>query len=136
MHAHGHLEKVGEHLTAAQARYPFDNNVRGAVTSHEAAIECLKRIDLPSGDADVPSVPNRSGNKPEPADANERDQETYPGLVGRFGVGSINHDGSGPRVTATEPGRKMSRAEANQAFAKAFTPEGRARARRSVTFHR
>ena len=56
MHAHGHLEKVGEHLTAAKARYPFDNNVRGAVASHESAMECLKEIDLPPGDADAPEA--------------------------------------------------------------------------------
>jgi hypothetical protein len=83
----------------------------------------------------VPNLPNRAGNKPEPADADERGRETFPGPVGRFG-GSINHDGSGPRVTATEPERKMTRAESQDAFKKAFTPEGRARARRSVTFHR
>ena len=136
MRAHGHLEKAGEHLTAAKSRYPFDNNVRGAVTSHEAAIECLKKIDLPPGDADVPNLPNRAGNKPESADANERGQETFRGPIGRWAGETTGARPDPNLVTAHEPGRKMSRAEANDAFAKAFTPEGRARARRSVTFHR
>ena len=39
-------------------------------------------------------------------------------------------------VTSDKPSRKMSRAEANDAFAKAFSPAGRARSRRYVTFQR
>jgi hypothetical protein len=134
MHAHGHLEKAGEHLAAAQKRYAFDNNIRGAVKSHADAMECLAKIDFPDQDT-IPSLPRPSG-KPEPADANERDQETFRGPIGRWGGETTGARPDPDVVTSDQPGRKMSRADANDAFAKAFTPEGRARSRRSVTFHR
>lgn len=134
MHAHTHLEKAGEHLAAAQKRYTFDNNIRGAVKSHADAMECLAKIDLPDQDT-IPSLPLPSG-KPEPADANERNQETFRGPIGRWGGETTGARPDPNLVTAHEPGRKMNRAEANAEFAKNFTPAGRARVRRSVAFQR
>jgi len=134
MHAHTHLEKAGEHLAAAQKRYAFDNNIRGAVKSHADAMECMAKIDLPDQNT-IPS-PSRPSSKPEPADANERGQETFRGPIGRWGGPTTGARPDPDVVTSHEPGRKMSRADANDAFAKAFTPEGRARSRRSLTFHR
>ena len=73
--------------------------------------------------------------KPKPV-ALPRNVPTFPGPEGRWGGTTTGARSDPDVVTSDQPGRKMSRADANDAFAKAFTPEGRARSRRSVTFHR
>ncbi len=134
MHAHPIWKRQASIWRRPKNEYTFDNNIRGAVKSHADAMECFAKIDLPDQDT-IPSLPLPSG-KPEPADANERNQETFRGPIGRWGGETTGARPDPNLVTAHEPGRKMSRADANDAFAKAFTPEGRARSRRSVTFHR
>jgi hypothetical protein len=112
MQVHSHLEKVGGHLAAAKARYPFDNNVRGAASSYEAAIESLKKIDLP------PDLEQGSG-KPE-ALAPPRDAPTFPGPQGRWNGTTTGARPDPDIITSDQPDRKMSRIDYDAAFKKEF----------------